>query len=81
MADRAQEVAVRRAGEEVEIIPATLQRPGQHQGLAGNGSGPPFHMLRPQESLGGEVGHNPQVEGWVSTHFKGAAVRVKTPNY
>lgn len=29
MADRAQEVAVRRAGEEVEIIPATLQRPGQ----------------------------------------------------
>lgn len=34
MADRTQEVAVRRSGEEAEIIPSTLQRPGQHQGLA-----------------------------------------------
>lgn len=53
MAHGAQEVAVGRAGEEVEIIAATLQRPGQNQGLAGPGSS---HLPRgkPQN---GEVGH------------------------
>lgn len=35
MADRTQEVAVGRASEEVEIIPAALQRPSQCQGSAG----------------------------------------------
>lgn len=38
MAHRAQEVAVGRAGEQVEIIATTLQRPGQNQGLAEPGS-------------------------------------------
>lgn len=53
MAHRAQEVAVGRAGEQVEIIATTLQRPGQNQGLAEPGSS---HTPRgkPQD---GEVGH------------------------
>lgn len=71
MAHGAQEVAVGRAGEEVEIISATLQGPGQNQCLAGPGS-----SCIPQGNP--RMGRwAPQVEGWVRTHFEGAAVRVK----
>jgi hypothetical protein len=55
MADGAEEVAVRRAGEEVEIIPATLQRPSLHQDLAGIRLQPLLHSY--PAILSGEVGH------------------------
>lgn len=53
MADGAQEVAVGRAGKEVEIIPATLQRSNLHQSWQAPGSGPPTPHT--------------QVFGWVGT--------------
>lgn len=70
MADRAQEVAVRRSGEEAEIIPSTLQRPGQHQGLARTRfqSPTPRPRGRPQEALGGEVGHMRTPSGGLGQH-------------
>lgn len=54
MADRAQKVAVRRAGEEVEIIPATLKGQASIRGSLGPESGHPSHTPRgrAQQALG-----------------------------
>lgn len=71
MADRAQKVAVGRAGEEVEIIPATLKRPGQHQELAGTRIWSPIPYAKretPTKALGREVGHMRASSGGVDQH-------------